>query len=469
MKTRIGFGCYRVQHSQPLHELAMLDAVAGGVDLIDTSANYGNGSSELLVGRVLQKLDVGQTRPLVCTKLGYLQGDALDLARTRELMGSGYSDVVKLDDSLWHCIHPAFLEEALEGSLNRLGSPSVDILLLHNPEYFLQSHPATSTDLVQVRTQFQDRITLAFEWCETAVARGLIGSYGISSNTFAHSADVFDAVSLDTCISVAEQVAGAGHRFSTVQLPFNLVEHFAATTLCCDNESKTFIERAKQAGLRVLVNRPLNAIVDGEVIRLVSHPQPQHLVHPDDVSQRIHALEIVEHDLANALLARGSWTERDEAVISESFRVAGALCQSWSKFNNLPHWREVRTSYLDPRLLAARTFVDLAPLISGLGSYIDDLESVLEDIDVVYRADENAALDELRSSMAEVFAMDPDTPLQQIAIQAVRCTEGVECVLVGMRRPEYVADVLIVLDLPELNYDRNVWIEVAKILAQLSE
>ena len=54
------------------HESALRRYLAMGGNLIDTSANYGDGASEELVGKVLAGLP--RDRVIVVTKGGYIQG-----------------------------------------------------------------------------------------------------------------------------------------------------------------------------------------------------------------------------------------------------------------------------------------------------------------------------------------------------------------------------------------------------------
>ena len=68
----LGFGCYRVSHTDLVHLEAMRWALAQGVARIDTSSNYGNGGSELLVGKVLASTST-EERPTVVTKYGSRQ------------------------------------------------------------------------------------------------------------------------------------------------------------------------------------------------------------------------------------------------------------------------------------------------------------------------------------------------------------------------------------------------------------
>ncbi|MFN6114031.1 MAG: aldo/keto reductase [Bacteroidota bacterium] len=470
----LGFGSYRVGLADPEHEKALRKALDEGVVCIDTSSNYGDGKSEELIGRVLS---AGSAPLRLVTKVGYVQGQLLEQLKAMEAMSDEPPDIVKLGDSLWHCIHPEFLELVVESSMQRLfpaGRPTSGpelVVLLHNPEYFLQHAQQQGTDLATARHFLYHRLRMAFGWLESEARRGRISSYGVSSNTFASPPEAFDFVSLEECVRAAHDAIDGRHHFGVAQMPMNLIEHFPATVLNQDGGRCTTLERAQELGIRVLINRPLNAIVDRDLIRLVSHQMPSHIVHPSDGERRMHELEVVEHDLANALLAEsgGASDDRQRELVGEAYRVAGSLCQAWSSFQGLIHWRDVRRQYLDPRLEAAAMLSERSERMSDHLAYISDVVRVLDDLDVLYARDENASLEELRDSMTSIFALDPETPLQHVALHALRCTAGVSTVLVGMRRMEYVDDVLHVLDLPEARYNRTTWNRAADELRRLSE
>lgn len=82
---------------------AVRRALAGGINWIDTAAQYGNGKSEEALGWILPEL--GAT-PYVSTKFG------LDVNNLKDI--------------------PAQIEERLKASLARLKRTSVDLLQLHN-------------------------------------------------------------------------------------------------------------------------------------------------------------------------------------------------------------------------------------------------------------------------------------------------------------------------------------------------
>jgi len=460
----IGFGCYRTVDTNPTHQSAIEHALVSGVRIFDTSSNYGDGASERLVGKL--------AKAAIITKYGYLQGTMLEQIKAKESMGHEIPELVRLSDSLWHCIHPEFLEQAFQISCERMNRTTLDVVLLHNPEYYLQHAHQQGVNLGEAREELYRRFTEAFTWFERAIASGRLRAYGVSSNTFAYPTDATDAVCLARTLQAAEQAGGKGHHFAYAQMPLNLIEHFAATSLNTTARStdalQTPLEFASENNIHVLVNRPLNAIVDNDLIRLVSHPMPEHIVHPQDIEHRIHEMETREHDLANKLQAEGSLSERDIQVLHEAFRVAGALCQSWSQFQGLIHWRDVERSYLAPRINAAAVLGASSVHRSEVDEYIGDLTKLLTDLDTMYAQDENASLEELRSTLATEFGMDPESPLQHIAIHALDCTQGVGTVLVGMRTPTYVDDILATCDLPRQHFTRQTWARVAEQLKRLS-
>lgn len=53
--SRIAFGGYRIGLEDPEHKDALILALKSGVNVIDVSANYGDGEAESLVGKVLDE------------------------------------------------------------------------------------------------------------------------------------------------------------------------------------------------------------------------------------------------------------------------------------------------------------------------------------------------------------------------------------------------------------------------------
>jgi aryl-alcohol dehydrogenase-like predicted oxidoreductase len=269
--SSLGFGSYGIDDRTPEHAAALRQAIRRGVNLIDTSANYGDGASESCIGSVI----TGPEREelIVVSKAGFLQGQALAKARMREQCGLGFPEMVKYNDRCWHCIHPEFLAQQLGESLERLRVEKLDIYLLHNPEHFFMnaSRSRNHASLEALRDQFYDRVKHAFSHLEDEVRRGRIGFYGVSSNMFNVAASNPNAISLERIWTIAGKVAHE-HHFAVVQMPANLFESCAMMRRNSIIGNRTILEFAREHDLAVLINRPLNAFYGELVVRLADEP-----------------------------------------------------------------------------------------------------------------------------------------------------------------------------------------------------
>src|SRR2546425_11207224 len=215
--SRLGFGCYRVDDETPDHREALAASFASGCNLIDTSTNYTDGGSERLVGQVLQE-SCRAGRParealVVVSKIGYVQGENLSLAMERERSGFPFPEMVKYMDGCWHCIHPDFLRDQVARSRERLRLETVDVCLLHNPEYFFSDAKKHShgRPLDELRAEFYRRVREAFAFFEEVARRYEIGCYGVSSNTVVAAPDEPEATSVTWLLNAAEEAGGTGH------------------------------------------------------------------------------------------------------------------------------------------------------------------------------------------------------------------------------------------------------------------
>jgi aryl-alcohol dehydrogenase-like predicted oxidoreductase len=183
---------------------AVRAAVAGGINLIDTSLNYRNQRSERAIGRALEGLP--RQDLVVCTKAGYLVPDAVPAGVLRA------EDVV----AGMHSMAPAFLRDQLARSLQNLGVAHVDVFYLHNPE----------TQLGHVSEEdFYARCRTAFGCLEELAAAGQIKYYGAATwGGFREG-----KLSLARLAALAREVAGDQHKFRFIQLPMNLAMPEALT------------------------------------------------------------------------------------------------------------------------------------------------------------------------------------------------------------------------------------------------
>ncbi|MBC7540824.1 MAG: aldo/keto reductase [Bacteriovorax sp.] len=257
---QIGFGSYRISIRSEEHRTALITALKLGCPLIDTSANYTNGESEELIGSVLSENP--DFNPIIVTKAGYIQGRNLEIIEELNGRGLAVEDLVDLGDDLKHSIHPDFLKNQLDNSLKRLKRNSVDTFLLHNPEYYFKTDGAN-------QNEYYRRIEKAFRYMEEEVKLGRIKSYGISSNNFVLPITDSEVTSLTRILEVAKRISPKNH-FSTIQFPFNLIE-IGALEKFGEYGDQSLLELAQVNGLITMINRPLNAFTNNQIVRLATY------------------------------------------------------------------------------------------------------------------------------------------------------------------------------------------------------
>ncbi|WP_456404149.1 aldo/keto reductase [Hydrogenimonas sp.] len=270
MKTKkslppIGFGTYRVSVKNSSHVDALRYALEHGVRLVDTSTNYAGGDAERAVAEAIRQSGVEREEVTIVSKAGYIQGELLQKVQTGMLE---LFDLVPYQEGCYHSIHSDFLKRQLSESLSRLETDYVDTYLLHNPEYFLMHTIERAEDAEAARREMERRILEAFIALEEEVQSGRIRSYGISSNSFAKTPGSLHFLPYTDLVELAgEAAAEAGnetHRFTTIQLPVNLLE----------TDGLKCAAWAKANGLTVLANRPLNAFDEEGMHRLASYERP---------------------------------------------------------------------------------------------------------------------------------------------------------------------------------------------------
>ncbi len=217
---------------------AVVAAVCGGVNVIDSAINYRFQRSERSIGAALKRLwELGCARDelIVCTKGGYLTPDT-EMPRDpsgyflREYVEPG---ILRADEIVagCHAMTPRYLESQLQRSRRNLGVECIDVYYLHNPE--------TQLGVVSAR-EFRTRVRAAFEYLESAVAAGQVRRYGMATwNAFRQPETAGDYVPVGQMEILAREVAGEAHHFRCVQLPFNLAMTEALTRANQPLDSRT--------------------------------------------------------------------------------------------------------------------------------------------------------------------------------------------------------------------------------------
>ena len=400
MSVEFGFGTYRVVDQNLEHIQALQLAVDSGIRIIDTSSNYMDGASERMIAKVLGELDQSYTIEII-SKFGYIQGTLLEQIK----VDNPFNEVVKYSESCYHCIDAEFMREQLRQSLQRLQRDTLECYLLHNPEYYMYDALNKGIAVEVARDTMLQRIYNVFVALEQEVEAGRIQSYGISSNSFAKASHEPDFLPYEDLMilarNAAEEAGNTQHHFSTVELPINLLEQ----------EGLQCATWAKKEGLRVIANRVLNAQKEGVMLRLADYDAPhQYDYHLNTV------LELCEHESLQPI-----------------YNIIEQLDSNRHQFMWIGEYDAFIYTQVIPHLHKSMSILedeDQAVLIENITLFLDQLKKM-----VAYECSQKT-----RAQLNETIGLC-DKRLQHCAIDFLIKSQKVDVILVGMRKPSYVADI----------------------------
>ncbi len=402
MSTQIALGTYRITDDEPLHIEAIKTAIDAGIRLIDTSTNYMDGHAERAIAAAKAHMPNDAWKDVeIVSKFGYVQGSTMQRLKEDET----FNNVVKHSDQVWHCIDPDFMRDQLTQSLNRLECETIDCYLLHNPEYFLLDAIHKGISMEQRLDEMLQRILDTFIGLEQEVAKGRIKSYGISSNSFAKEVDDPEFLPYEDLITLAQNAAKhAGndqHHFTTVQLPVNLLE----------SEGFKCAAWAKDHGLRVLANRPLNAQKANAMYRLADYAEP--------LEYHYYLNELINICEENALVPLQNLLQELDANVH--------------RFHWIGDYEHFYFAQVLPTLQKMIQSIDEGlqqSMIDGLNIFLSEYKKMVQ------HECAKQTRDALQTELAGC-----DKSLQACAIEYLRRDE-IDYILVGMRRPTYVHDIV---------------------------
>lgn len=440
--SRLGFGSYRISRGNSIFAEALKKSLLSGVNLIDTSSNYGDGSSEALIGDILKELiqnkELKREEVFVVTKIGYIQGKNLQLIQEKEKLDDGFTDITYYDPNCFHCISPDFLEDQLERARKRLGLFTIDGLLLHNPEYFLMDREHHNVSEDKAKSEYYSRIEKAFEFLEKKRQLGIIRYYGISSNTFPKEESSYTFTSLNKVLEIAEKIRNKlkleTSGFRIIQFPANLYETGFITEK--NNSGKSIVEIAKEKNLFTLVNRPLNAMKKkGGMDRLAIY--------------RGKDLGLVENELQAYKRNLKEFQEnafKSLGIENEEFTFVSILDTYKDKFVNVEHFHQALNYSIIPQLKKLLGRVERLDIKKEFyKDYLNLLNEGIEKLEQFIESKVSVKMSPLLEKLQNSDSSLSDKPLSQAAVLCILSFHGVNSVLVGMRRENYIQDMLPVL------------------------
>jgi aryl-alcohol dehydrogenase-like predicted oxidoreductase len=466
--SQAGFGGYRIHQSVSEHKKALESALMSGINLIDTSANYGDGSSEQLIGQVVKDLiakkQIKRENVIIISKAGYIQGENFKESQKRKEKKSPWPDLVEYGSAIEHCIHPEFLEDQLNRSLERLKLKTIDLYLLHNPEYYLSWAHKVDIPLDEAQQIYYQRISQAFKYLENEVARGRIQFYGISSNTFPGHTDDMNFTCLETIWHIASNISSK-HHFRVVQMPLNLIEHQAVTTIN-QPSMHSVLEFACNKGLAVLINRPFNAFTNNRLFRLVDITGSLSC-NITEMENYLNELIRQENHFDHNMIEAFEFDESTKKTIQELFSTGSYLAVNWQKLGPYQQWIDSQSRILVNRINQGMEILTRHPDLTDeqkkwIDFYIDTFNKALDCLTVRYRTKAAREIDQFKKEIQGIDDQwDGAKKLSHKAMRALRTTRGVSCILTGIRHTDYVNDILDELKQSvEIRDEMHSWLEL---------
>jgi len=317
--SSVGIGTYLGTDddaTDALYEAAVEQAVASGINVVDSAVNYRRQRSERAVGRALGRLvragSAAREGVVVATKGGFLPFDGPappGLLRPGDLVAG------------CHCMTPRYLEDQIERSRVNLDLETIDIYYLHNPETQLGELP---------RREVTRRLRAAFEFLEGAARDRRIGLYGTATwSGYRQPQSARDFLSLPDLVALAEEVGGPEHRFRVVQLPYNLAmtEAFTLANQGASPEPVPLLESARRLDVYVMSSA---SIYQGQLATNLPAVIARFLPGLDTDAQR--ALQFVRSTPGVGTALVGMKTP---AHVAEAARLCAVSPVPWSEFQKL--------------------------------------------------------------------------------------------------------------------------------------
>jgi len=245
-------------------------------------------------------------------------------------------------------------------------------------------------------------------------------------------------------------MAAGDHHFAVAQLPMNLFEEAPLRVRkegpAADSATLAF---AAENGIGVLVNRPLNAFLRGELIRLADFPAAPAGPPPAEALARVVRLEDEFLRTMAGRIETGPGRPRAENLFPWGRWLAGVE----DRLGGIEHWQSIRDQQIRPHLSHVVSFVRSALPGRMAGTFEDWLSRYLPELETLLAAFEGSCAARSRQRSGRISALiEPALPpalraetLSRKALHAIASLEGVTCVLNGMRRPDYVRDSMEIL------------------------
>jgi len=399
--SNFAFGTYRISDLNPQHIEAIKEAIDSGITMIDTSSNYMDGGAERAIALAFRGNEDKINDVEIVSKYGYIQGE--NLLNYKE---DSLDEVVEYNQECYHSISKLYLHLQLSESLKRLERNKIDCYLIHNPEYYILDAISKGISKDDRLDEMYRRIENAFIGLEEEIKNNRIGSYGISSNSFSVSHQSEEFLPYEDLLTLAQNAAlvagNENHSFTTIEMPINILEV----------EGLQCAAWAKENGLRVLSNRPLNAQFNSKMFRLADYEESNEYYHHFN-----ELIEVCDNDMLRPLY---NLLEQLDAT-KHKFGWIGDY-DGFLYAQIVPHIRKTLELVDEENKTTMLNFIDL---------YLIEYRKM-----VLYECSKSAKIE-----LKEFFTYC-DKSMQECALEFLMQSDSIDYILVGMRKPTYVHQIL---------------------------
>lgn len=394
--SNIGIGAYRMEDT-PEYYKTLKYAIDSGINIIDSASNYNFGNSEKLIGQTITS-DIRE-KVFIISKVGYIQGNDIKLVKEIDNLS-----LIEFSENFYYSLDPKFISFQLKQSLKRLNTEYIDCYLLHNPEYYFNKG--------YNKEQIKDIIFASFSLLEREVEKGKIRFYGISCNDF----------NKIPIIEILESIENFP-AFKFVQFPFNIVENNLSDYNV--ESCNLTIKKLKEYGLFTLSNRPLNTVYQGKTLRLTDMPS-------QDIESINQKEEMLFDSFQNTI--KESLVQLGEDTDLENYYPIFFFVENRKNIANVEAIDKAIYEYLLPFLDALNLRnAETTKLITELRNYW-----------IIYTQWSNQErLNILKQDMIKEHKMSATDKrdFSHILADYYLNKEGVDCVLMGLRKTDYVDKV----------------------------
>jgi aryl-alcohol dehydrogenase-like predicted oxidoreductase len=120
----------------------------------------------------------------------------------------------------------------------------------------------------------------------------------------------------------------------------------------------------------------------------------------------------------------------------------------WHTFDSIEHYNDVLSQHFAPRLNYVAQYIrehGTQAHVDWYASYMADARALLQVVGAHYSHSAQERSNRVRNAVGAALGDEPRGSLSSIALRMLLGVEGVTSALVGMRRDEYVDDVLSAL------------------------